>query len=391
MKRKIVIGMVAVMLTGAGGVAFLKDHRDESSPSAAVAQSAPEATVAVDVAVPARETLRRVVEVFGSLSPKTATLVKNELPAQVKTIRVKEWDDVASGHVLLELDPTDFHLNVKNHEAGLKMTQAQLLQARVDLNRARREWNRAQKLKEGGLITGQELDERRTGSESSEAKVALAQAQVAQAEAQLAEARRNLEKATIRSPIKGTVSERKVDVGDWVDKGAFLFTIVDNRVLDFTANVPATDLTRVAEGQTLFFSVDGLPGRTFQGRIKRVNPTVNATDRSGRIVAEVENTEGLLKGGLYARGHVLVEERPQVLVLPKAALSGWDLERETARIFVVGEDNIARLRDVRTGLVGDDLVEIREGISEGDRVVLRGGFNLREGDRVSTGGKEAEG
>lgn len=338
--------------------------------------------VAVELVNPARNTLKRVVEVFGSLSPKTATEVKSEQPGRILKVQVKEWDRVNPDDVLLELDPTDFKLVVNKDEAGLKMARAQLLQAKVDLDRARRELNRAQKLKDGGLVTGQELDERRTAMESAAARVALAEAQVGQSESQLAESRHNLAKTIVRAPIRGTVYQRKVDIGDWVDKGTPLFSIVDNRVLDFTANVPAVDLARVREGQLLTFLVDGLPNRVFEGKIKRINPMVNNSDRSGRVQAEVENGDEVLKGGVYARGQVLVAEYSDVLTLPKACLIGWDMDKETARIFLVDDTATARSRSVTTGLVSDDLVEVRSGVNVSDRVVVRGGFNLREGDKV---------
>jgi membrane fusion protein, multidrug efflux system len=157
---------------------------------------------------------------------------------------------------------------------------------------------RGEKLKAGELITGQDLDERRTALESAEARVSLALAQVSQAEAQLAEAQRHLQKSKVTALIEGVVSERKVDVGDFLDKATPLFTLVDNRILDFTANVPATDLPLVAEGQALTFTVDGMAGQSFNGSVKRVNPMVNANDRTGHILAEVQNHEGVLRGGL---------------------------------------------------------------------------------------------
>ena len=297
-------------------------------------------------------------------------------------MRVKEWDRVEPAQVLAEIDPTDFKLNLNKDEANLKMARAQLLQAKVELDRAKREHKRAQNLKEGGLITGQDLDERQTGLDAAAARVSLAQAQISQAEAQLAEGRHNLEKASICAPIEGTVSHRSVDVGDFVDKGTSLFTIVDNRILYFTATVPTTDLALVTEGQMLTFGVDGIPNRTFQGRVKHLNPLVNSSDRSGRIQAEVINSDGVLRGGLYARGQVLVEEHKNALVIPKATLMGWDFEKNTARVFLVDEAGVIRTRPVATGLTSEDMVEIRSGLSGSERVVIRGGFNVKEGDRV---------
>jgi RND family efflux transporter MFP subunit len=384
MKKSLLVGLLVGAF--AFGLFFAKRHSEKE-----VHATTTSPAVAVDLTTPKRCTLRRVVEVFGSLSPKTTTDVKSEVPGRISKVEVKEWDHVKNKNVLLEIDPTDLELALNRNVAGLKMAQAQLIQARVDLNRAKREWNRALKLKEGGLITGQELDDRQTALELADAKVKLAEAQIGQAESQLAESRHNLEKARICAPIEGTVSQRAVDVGDFVDKGALLFKIVDNRVLDFTATVPATDLSYVTEGQLLDFTVDGLPGQTFRGRIKRVNPLVRSTDRSGRILAEVENTDGSLRGGLFARGQVVIEERKDCMVLPRAALMGWNVEKATARIFVVDDEGIARSRPVVTGLTDSDMVEIRSGLCETDRTVVRGGFNLREGDRTMAVAQESSG
>jgi len=376
MKKVITCLIVLVCLTTGAGV-LLKQHKEKT-----VQATTTSPAVAVDVTSPTRETLHRVVEVFGSLSPKISTEVKSELMGRILRMKVKEWDLVKPKDVLADIDPVDLKVVLSRTEAGLKMARAQVLQAKVDLDRAKREWNRARKLKEGGLITGQDLDERQSGMESAEAKLVLAQAQVGEAEALVAEARVNLDKAVIRAPIQGVISRRSLDVGDFVDKGVHLFTIVDNRALDFTANVSATELPRVVEGQLLTFTVDGIPNRTFKGSVKRVNPMVSSTDRSGRILAEVENSDGALKGGLYARGLVMVEEHKDALALPKAALINWDMEKGTARVFVVDEGALAHSRQVTTGLAGDDLVEVKSGLTGAENVVLRGGFNIREGDRV---------
>jgi membrane fusion protein, multidrug efflux system len=382
--RRIALVLVALVLVAASVSFFMKSHKNRDDEAKTVGQM-----VAVDVILPSRATLQRVVEVYGSLSPTTTSAVKCEVPGRILRVRVKEWDQVKAGDVLLEIDPSDFKLDLNRYEAGVKMAKAQLLRARVDLNRAKREWDRAVKLKEGGLITGQELDERRTGLESAEAGVALAEAQIGQTESQAAEAKRSLDKATVRAPIEGTVCQRSVDVGDFVDKAGMLFTVVDNRILDFTANVSTMDLPLVSQGQKLTFTVDGIPDQTFEGTIKRVNPMVRDTDRSGRIIAEVENTRFTLKGGLYARGKVVVEEHRDVTTIPKASLMGWDLEKGLARVFLVDPGNVARSVPVTTGLADENVVEVTSGLSGSEHVVVRGGFNLREGDQVQVANLES--
>lgn len=375
MKRSAAVAIIGFALVGVA--VFLVTSRKGKA-----VQSTAAPPVAVEAQAPAKATMARVVEVYGTLSPKNAAEVRSEIPAKVAKVTVKEWDSVREKDVLLELDPTDPRLFLSKNEAGLKMAKAQLLQAQVDLNRTRREWSRASKLKEGGLVTGQELDERKTALESAEARVILSQAQVAQVETQVAEARHNLDKTVVRAPIQGTVYQRKVDAGDWVDKGGALFSIVDNRVLDFTASVPAVDICQVCEGQVIAFTVDGVPDRKFEGVIKRINPMVSSTDRTARIQAEVQNSDGVLKGGLYARGRIVVEERKDVLALPKTAVTNWDFNKKSGRIFVIEEGGIAKSREVSTGLEEKSMIEVRSGLKPGEKVVIRGGFNLREGDKV---------
>ncbi|MEN6441509.1 MAG: efflux RND transporter periplasmic adaptor subunit [Syntrophobacter sp.] len=376
MKKATAAALTLIVLVGASALIIVTKKG-----KAVQTQASP--VVAVDTMQPALTDMARFVEVYGTLSPRNAAEVKSEIPAKVLKIWVREWDNVREKDLLMELDATDSKLNLSKNEAGVKMARAQLLQAQVDSSRAKREWDRAAKLKEGGLVTGQELDERKSALESAQARVALCNAQVAQAESQLAEARSYLDKTTIRAPIQGTVHQRKVDAGDWVDKGSLLFSIVDNREFDFTANVAAVDLYQITEGQLITFTVDGLPDRSFSGSIKRVNPMVAASDRTGRIQAEVENRDGILKGGAFARGRITIEERQRVFALPKTAFSSRDINKDSGRVFVVREDGTAGTREVATGLEDQNMVEIRSGLDKSDKVVVRGGFNLRDGDRVS--------
>lgn len=377
MKKWLIVSGAVVVLFGAIGIKYLAKQQAAKGGKDASADA-----VAVDVAKPQIKDLRHFVDVYGSLDPKTSTEVRSEIPGRVKEVRVKEWDSVNPGDLLLEIDQTDYKVELNRNEAGLQMAKAQFLEAKAGLNRAKREWERTVKLKESGLVTGQEVDERQSELESAEARVSLAEAQIGQAQALLSESKRNLAKTKVLSPITGVISERKVDKGDWFDKGNPLFVVVDNRILDFTANVPATDFPLVKEGQSLIFTVDGLPGLTFTGNVKRLNPLVSSSDRSGRIQAEVENKEGKLKGGVFARGKVVTEERKGALTVPRTALLSLDMDKKTAIVFKVKNKDTAVLTRVTTGLGEEEYIEITSGITGDDEIVIRGGYNLKDGSKV---------
>lgn len=377
MKKWIIVSGAALLLFAAIGVKYMAKQKNSEEKAGDSSD-----LVAVDTARPEKKDLQRFVEVYGSLAPKTSTEVKSEIPGRVAEIRVKEWDSVTPKDILLELDPTDFKVELNRNEAGLQMAKAQHLEAKAGLNRAMREWERTMKLKEAGLVTGQEVDERKSELESAEARANLAEAQIGQAQAMVAESKRNLSKTKVYAPITGAVSERKVDKGDWVDRGAPLFAVVDNRILDLTANVPATEFPKVREGQNLIFSVDGLPDQTFTGSVKRLNPLVSASDRSGRIQAEVSNAEGKLRGGIFARGKIIIEEKKQALTVPKNALLSFNIEKGTASVFVIKSPDTAVLKNVTTGLATEETIEITSGINDNDDIVIRGGFNLKDGTKV---------
>lgn len=204
------------------------------------------------------------------------------------------------------------------------------------------------------------------------------------AEEDLRHAQTRLDKALIRSPMDGVVAERNASPGDMVGEPGVregMFRIVDNRLLNLTVTVPSHRLASLKVGQLLEFTTEALPGRTFSGKVMFINPEVEEASRSIKIVAEVPNPTDELKGGLFARGRVVVGARNGVLQTPRQALLSWDVVKKTAGVFVV-QGGAARLRDVQTGRVLDGMVEITGGLAPGELVVVRGGFNLKDGDSV---------
>jgi membrane fusion protein, multidrug efflux system len=331
--------------------------------------------VAVSVAAVVAGSFTDTVDVVGSLAPKYAADVKSEVSGTVAAVYVTEWVPVRAGARLARL-------NTAENDAAVEAVKAGAAQARVAETRARREHDRALALKEYGLITPQAVDDARSALEAAEATTASAQAQVRAAEARLA-------KSFITAPIDGVIALRGVNVGDRVENmggGGPMFRIVNNRLLDLTVSVPSVHLGAVRVGQPLEFTVDALPGRTFAGRVMFINPAVDETNRSAKVVAEVRNADEVLKGGLFVRGRIVVSAAAEVLQVPRAALFNWDVTAATAEVFVVA-DGKAEKRVVKIGQDGGAVVAIESGLAAGERVVTRGGFALKPGDRVTVAGE----
>lgn len=331
--------------------------------------------VAVNVAPVVAGAVTDTIDVVGSLAPKLTADVKSEISGTVTAVYVTEWAPVRAGARLARL-------NTAETEAAVEAIKAGEAQALVAEARARREHDRALQLKQYGLITPQALDEARSALEAAAATVAAARAQVRAAEARLA-------KAFIAAPMDGVIAQRGVNVGDRVENmggGAPMFRIVDNRRLDLTVSVPSVRLGAVRVGQTLEFSIDAFPGRTFSGRVTFINPAVDEASRAARVVAEVRNPDGVLKGGLFATGRIIVSSHGDVLQVPRAALVNWDVSAATAEVFVVTGGTVEK-RAVRTGPTAGQAVAIETGLTSGEQVVTRGGFALKAGDRVTIAGE----
>ncbi|MGZ8458894.1 MAG: efflux RND transporter periplasmic adaptor subunit [Candidatus Deferrimicrobiaceae bacterium] len=322
------------------------------------------------------------VDVTGNLSPKYDALVKSEFGGTVAEVYVTEWVRVKKGAPLARVDTREAEAMKNKAEASLEMAKAALLEAEAAGNRADREDERAHNLKEAGLVTQQNLDDARTQKEAAAARVSAARAQVRVAEEDIRQARARFSKAVIRAPFDGVVAERMVNVGEVVgEMQKELFRVVDNRLLDLTVTVPSSEMGALREGQPLTFSTDAVPGRTFTGKVKFINPAVDESNRSVKVVAEVENRQEVLKGGLFVTGRIVTGKRTGVLQAPRASLLSWNVGGRKASLFVV-TDNVARLRQVATGVVSGEGVEIVSGLSAGEMVITRGGFNVRDGDRV---------
>jgi RND family efflux transporter MFP subunit len=354
---------------------------EDKRQAAKVAERPP---VAVEVTKVQSSEVTGTIEVTGSLSYKFAADVKSEYTGIVTDVFVTEWVRVKRGDLLAKLDTREADVVLQKARAAVEVAKANILQAEVSQNRANREFERAQKLKETGLITQQAFDDARTETEAAKARIEAAKAQLKVAEEDVLYAQTRLSKSLIRSPLDGMVSFRNVNVGDFVgEMGAKpMFRIVDTRILELTATAPSSEMGSVRIGQPLHFSSDAFPGRNFVGKVMFINPVVNEADRSIKVVAEVENREDQLKGGLFVQGRILTGKRTGVLKIPRAALLSWDVAGKKGEVFAVNQD-VAKRRPVQTGTILGDQVEIISGLAAGDQVITRGGFNVKEGDKVS--------
>ncbi|MCO6509988.1 MAG: efflux RND transporter periplasmic adaptor subunit [Aridibacter famidurans] len=207
------------------------------------------------------------------------------------------------------------------------------------------------------------------GVKTARTQVANAKAAVGTAEAQVAQARKNVADNTILSPISGYVSERNADPGEYISPNqpnAKLATIVRTAVLRLKIEVPEQSIAKVAVGQSVSAQVSAYPDRSFAGTIVRKLPSLNPQSRTLTVEAEIDNPGGLLKPGQFATVRITQSKPAPAVMIPSAAVRALG---ETNVVYVI-KDGVANERLVQVGLLENDLIEIKQGVSENEVVAV---------------------
>jgi len=318
----------------------------------------------VDATVAWRDTISVRVTSVGSLEADAIVQLRSETEGIVRRILADEGRRVEAGQTLVQLDARELRARYDAAEATLEraMAEEENLRTRVRRN---------EDLLARGAISQQAFDDLKTSYE-------LARARTAEARANRALAQRLLEKATIRAPFAGTIGSRSFYVGDLIEQGSLLYTLVDDDTLKVEFSVPERYADAVEPGSRTTISVASLPGERFRGAVTFVSPIVEAESRTLAIKALVPNPDGRLRAGQFADVELALQRRRDAVLLPETAIvprSGQNF------VFLVRADT-ARRREVSIGERRWGLVELATGVAAGDTVVIAGQQRLRDGSTV---------
>jgi membrane fusion protein (multidrug efflux system) len=171
---------------------------------------------------------------------------------------------------------------------------------------------------------------------------------------------------------------RHVKMGQEIAVGAKVFRVTDPTPLKASVFVPERELARLKPGQSATVSVDALAGRVFPAIVKLVSPTVDAATATFKVTLEVNDPQGDLKPGMFSRVAIVFERRQDALTIPRIALLDTD---GSANVFVVRAGK-AEQRAIRTGLTNAGRIEVTEGLTGGEQVVVVGQTGLKDGNPV---------
>jgi membrane fusion protein (multidrug efflux system) len=295
-----------------------------------------------------------------TIEVETAVDLFPEVSGLVEELLVEEGDRVKAGDILLRLDSDDQAVELEESTVNLRH-----LEATFERNR---------ELFESGLINRQDFDTTRFALD--QAKLRLQRAQL------------DMEHTLVRAPVSGVVTERLVQIGDRVTAGARLFALMSLDDMIARVFVPGRHLTSLTVGQEAVLTSEFLPGRSFEGWVKRISPVVDAKSGTFKVTVGIKPTEEPPPPGLFASVRVITNRNPKAVLVPKRAIVYEGGERY---VFVV-QDGVANRVRLGSGYEEGDVVEARSDISAGAAIVILGQSALKDQAAVrivATKGSEA--
>lgn len=295
----------------------------------------------------------------GSLGADHEITVVAEISAVVMEIPFVEGQEIAKGSLIARLDDVEASAERLRAQALLKQRQAT--------------YDRIKSVVDQNAGAPQDLDDAR-------AELSVAEANLAVAESQLAKTR-------ITAPFRGTVGAREISAGAWVQAGDRVTELAQLDRLRVNFSAPEIYLGRLHQGAQVRVRTSANPGLELAGTVDVINPVVDRTTRSARILAHIDNKERLLRPGMSAEVTVVLAERPDALTIPGESVF---FQGQQAFVYTVGADSTVALAPVGLGTRLANLVEITQGLENGQIVVSSGHQKLFPGAKVMPVGGGAE-
>ncbi|MHB1013612.1 MAG: efflux RND transporter periplasmic adaptor subunit [Desulfobacteria bacterium] len=376
--KKVLIGIV--LAAALAGAAYLYLKKENGAPSYRTAKVE-------------RGDIVDTITATGNINAVTTVSVGSQISGTIRKLFVDYNSRVRKDQVIAQIDPTLLEASVLQAQGNLENAKATLEKAKVSVTDTERTYRRNRELLPDGFVAQSDVDAAQTAYDQAVAAQKSAEAGVMQAMGAFRIARTNLSYATIRSPVDGIVISRNVDVGQTVAASfqtPTLFSIAqDLTKMQIDTNVDESDIGRAAKGQTVVFTVDAWPEKTFTGAVSEVRnaPIITQNVVTYDVVIVVDNRELLLKPGMTANATIQVKKFENVLKIPNAALryhppekskepgvgmQGMKKELPGQRVYVVGKDGKLQAVSVKTGVYDGSYTELTEG-------------NLKEGESVVTG------
>jgi membrane fusion protein, multidrug efflux system len=364
MKKKVFLSIVAVLVVIGvlAGVKVLQVKKITSVPHVIPPES-------ISSAVAHEEKWQDTLSAVGSLSAVQGVTVTPEIAGTISEIAFESGAVVKKGDLLVRFDTS-------TEEAQLKALNAQLEWAQLSLDRTK-------KLRTDSTVSQSELDQADSAFQQAKANADAIQAVI--------------DKKTIRAPFSGKLGIRQINLGEYVDAGKPIVSLQALNPVYADFSMPQQSLSLIKTGMVVRISMDTYTNQQFEGVLTAINPNLDDSTRSVRLQATLDNTEQLLRPGMFARIEVLLPSDQKLLVVPATSVlsapygdSVYVIEQSTnAPTGTNKPDMVVRQQLVRTGRARGDFISVEAGLKPGDHIVSAGLFKLRNGSVVNESTQDA--
>lgn len=302
-----------------------------------------EAPINVRAERPQVRAMEEVIEASGNLEPISQVDVPAQVSGKIVALYAGEGEEAAAGQVLARVEDEEYRLSLRQAESALKV--------------ARSDYENAKALFEQGMKSRSELEKLGRSYEDARTNAELS--------------RLRLDRTQIKSPLRGRVVSRNVELHQQVGAGEVLFTVADLSSFKVLITVTEAEVGKLQEGQLVRIRVEAVSpadrGYPFSGRVHKIKPKVEPKTGTVEVEVRFPNPGGGIKPGMFARLKIVTALRPQALVIPRQALQ----KEDGSHVWVV-EGQGAKLAEVRTGLVDEEGVEVLSGLAPSDLVIVEG-------------------
>lgn len=328
--------------------------------------------ISVPLGHPVRASVIPTIKFSGTLEPDWQAQVAAKIDARLEKVFVREGDYVKKGQVLCRFEKVDSDADLMNARGAYQDAKANYEKARLDFDRYK-------KLFEQGAISEQSLDNYRFALSNAEGKFKSARGTL-----QAMQSRFN--ETELTAPADGIVYKRYYQEGYYAKAATPVFAIADISKLKITINIPEGNIRDVAVGNKANIKIDAYPDKQITGYITRIAPVADLPSHTFMAEVGVPNLENL-KAGVYATVYLTGVPRDNVLTIPPHALVMRDDQRT---VYVVDESAVVTRKVIDIGYVDDQYIEVVNGLTETDVIVVGGQNKIREGNKVVTGKEEKQ-
>ncbi len=358
----------------------------------------------VEIGAVAESPFEDTVEVTGTVKSRMTTTLSSKIVGRILALHAREGSRVRADQLLIELDDQDIVAQSRRAEAGLREAEAGIAEvdrgiaaasaaqtaAEAQRDLAASTLARYQRLLERKSVAPQEYDQVSAQQKAAAAAVERAAAEVQAVQAKRAQVLARIEAARaevsstqvmrgyakIAAPFNGIVTVKHMDVGGLAAPGVPLLTLEDNRRYWLEVAVPDAQVGGLTRGQSLQATVEAA---AFSGKapISEIIPAADPATRTTVVRLDLPSKSGL-RSGLFGRTVVPVGRRRAIQVAHQAIIERGQLQG----VYVVGQDNIARFRLIRTGAARQGAAEVLSGLSPGERIVVSGAERVTDGARI---------